>query len=284
MRWGRQLNEAGLNLRFPIFESHRLNDGPQAQMLAEQRRTHILLELHRTGEARTRQLAASFDVSEVTIRSDLALLASRNQLIKTHGGAVPVPTDSPTAAFEQRVQRNSDAKRRIARAAAGLITDNQSVVFDSGSTLLQLAMQMPPVENVVVATNAMNIAQYLMYRPGLDVHMIGGRVYPSTVSTIVADLDAAVGGLLAHQAFVGAHSIDQAFDVVDVSEDIARTKRNLVRMARRVIVLADSSKWDIGASSKAFSLSRADLVITDDGLPAAVRSRLDEVGVEVRYV
>jgi DeoR family transcriptional regulator of aga operon len=253
-------------------------------MLAEQRRTQIMLELQRTGEARTSQLAASFRVSEVTIRSDLALLASRNQLIKTHGGAVPVQTHSPTAAFEQRVQSNSDAKRRIARAASGLITDNQSVVFDSGSTLLQLAMQMPPVENVVVATNAMNIAQYLMFRPGLDVHMIGGRVYPSTVSTIVADLEAAVGGLLAHQAFVGAHSIDQAFDVVDVSEDIARTKRNLVRMARRVIVLADSSKWDIGASSKAFSLSRVDLVITDEGLPAAVRSRLEELEVEVRYV
>ena len=253
-------------------------------MLAEQRRTQILLELQRTGEARTRHLAASFGVSEVTIRSDFALLESRNQLIKTHGGAVPVPTDTPTAAFEQRVQRNSDAKRRIARAAAGLITDNQSVVFDSGSTLLQLAMQMPPVESVVVATNAMNIAQYLMYRPGLDVHMIGGRVYPSTVSTIVADLEAAVGGLLAHQAFVGAHSIDQAFDVVDVSEDIARTKRNLVRMARRVIVLADSSKWDIGASSKAFSLSRVDLVITDEGLPGAVRSRLEKLGVEIRYV
>jgi DeoR family transcriptional regulator of aga operon len=253
-------------------------------MLAEQRRTHILLQLQRTGEARTRQLAAGFGVSEVTIRSDLALLASRNQLIKTHGGAVSVPPDSATAAFEQRMQLNFNAKRRIAQMAARLVTDNQSVIFDSGSTLLQLAMQIPPVENVVVATNAMNIAQYLMYRPGLDVHMIGGRVYPSTVSTIVSDLDASVGGLLAHQAFVGAHAIDHAFDVVDVSEDIARTKRNLVRMARRVIVLADSSKWDIGASSKAFSLSRVDLVITDDGLPAAVRSRLEELGVEVQYV
>ena len=93
-----------------------------------------------------------------------------------------------------------------------------------------------------------------------------------------------MGGLLAHQAFVGAHYIDQTFDVVDVSEDISRTKRNLVRMARRVIVLADFSKWDIGASSKAFSLSRVDLVITDDGLPAAVRSRLEKLGVEVQYV
>lgn len=252
-------------------------------MLAEHRRNQILLELQRTGETRTRQLAEGFGVSEVTIRSDLALLELRNQLIKTHGGAVAVPGGSPTAAFEDRMQRNFEAKRRIAQMAARLITDNQSVVLDSGSTLLQLAMQMAPVTNVVVATNAMNIAQYPMYRPGLDVHMIGGRVFPSTVSTIVPDQDASMGGLLAHQAFVGAHAIDSSFDVVDLTEDIARTKRNLVRMARRVTVLADSSKWDIGGSSKAFSLSRVDLVITDSGLPDAIRGRLESLGTEVRY-
>jgi DeoR family transcriptional regulator, aga operon transcriptional repressor len=60
--------------------------------------------------------------------------------------------------------------------------------------------------------------------------------------------------------------------------------RNLVRMARRIILVADSSKWDIGASSKAFSVSRVDMVITDSDMPQAVRSRLDKLGVEVRYV
>jgi DeoR family transcriptional regulator of aga operon len=253
-------------------------------MLAEQRRHQIMLELRRSGQARTVQLAADFGVSEVTIRSDLEILDAKKQLIKIHGGAIALPVDSPGAAFEERMHRNFDAKRRIAQMAARLIIDNQSVVFDSGSTLLQLAMQMPPVSNVVVATTAMNIAQHLMDRPGLDVHMIGGRVFPSTVSTIVADFDKAVGGLVAHQAFVGAHAIDPAFDVVDVNEDIARTKRNLVRMARRVILLADSSKWDIGASSKAFSVSRVDMVITDSDLPHGVRTRLEKLGVEVRYV
>ena len=253
-------------------------------MLAEQRRHQILLDLQRTGEARTRQLADMFGVSEVTIRSDLAVLESRNLLIKIHGGAIPVAADAPAAAFEERMQRNLDAKRRIAQVAARLIADNQSVVLDGGSTLLQLAMQMPPVDKVVVATNAMNIAQYLMNRPGLDVHMIGGRVYPGTVTTIVSDPNASAGGLLAHQAFVGAHAIDPAFDVVDVSEDVARAKRNLVRMARHVTLLADSSKWDIGASSKSFSLSSIDLVITDSGLPQAIRDRLARQGVEVRYV
>ena len=253
-------------------------------MLAEQRRHQIMLELQRVGQARTRQLADSFGVSEVTIRSDLDILDAKKQLIKTHGGAIALPADSPAAAFEERMHRNFEAKRRIAQMAARLITDDQSVLFDSGSTLLQVAMQMPPVKNVVVATTAMNIAQHLMYRPGLDVYMIGGRVFPSTVSTIVSDFDKAVGGLVAHQVFVSAHAIDSSFDVVDVSEDIARTKRNLVRMARRVILVADSSKWDIGASSKAFSLSRVDLIITDTGMPYPIRHRLEKLGVEVRYV
>jgi len=253
-------------------------------MLAEQRRQQIVLLLQRCGQARTHQLADEFGVSEVTIRSDLGLLDERKRLIKTHGGAIALPINSPAAEFEERMHRNFDAKRRIAQMAARQITDNQSLVFDSGSTLLQLAMQMPPVTNVVVATTAMNIAQHLMYRPGLDVHMIGGRVFPTTVSTIVSDSDKAVGGFAAHQAFVSAHAIDHSLDVVDVSEDIARTKRNLVRMARRVILVADSSKWDIGATSKAFSVSRVDLIITDSDMPHSIRARLEKLGAEVRYV
>ena len=247
-------------------------------MLADQRRHDIMLKLQRTGQARTRELAQIFGVSEVTIRSDLDILSAKKKLIKTHGGAVALPADSAVAAFEERMSHNFDAKRRIAQMAAHEIGDNQSVVFDGGSTLLQVAMQMRSVQNVVVATTAMNIAQHIMVRPGLDVHMIGGRVFPGTVSTIVSDTGKAVGGLLAHQAFLGAHAIDQAFDVVD-----ARTKRIFVRTARRVILVADSSKWDIDASSKAFSLSRVDLIITDNAMPHPIRVRLRKLGVEVRY-
>ncbi|MGO7426959.1 DeoR family transcriptional regulator, partial [Rhizobium ruizarguesonis] len=107
-------------------------------MLAEQRRQQIMLELQRVGQARTRQLAEFFEVSEVTIRSDLEIMDAKKQLIKTHGGAIALPSDSPAAAFEERMQRNFDAKRRIAQMAARQIIDNQSIVFDSGSTLLQV--------------------------------------------------------------------------------------------------------------------------------------------------
>jgi DeoR family transcriptional regulator of aga operon len=179
---------------------------------------------------------------------------------------------------------NYEAKQRIAQFAAKLIVDDQSIVLDSGSTLLQLALQMPPVTNLVVATPAMNIAQQLMVRPGIDVHMIGGRVNVATVSTIGSDIEQGVNGFFAHQAFVSAHAIDKALDIVDCSHDVARTKRNLVRLARRVILLADSSKWNTDASSKAFPMSTVNVVVTDDMMPQDVRRQLEAYDLEVHYV
>src|SRR5438445_6994526 len=258
--------------------------GKARAMLSEQRRQSILSEVQRSGQVRTKDLSDGFGVSEVTVRSDLEILDRKGLLTKTRGGAVTRTTDSTTAAFARRMQTNLDAKKRIARAAVELFEDNQSVIFDGGSTLMQVAMLLPPLSNVVVAATAMNIVQHLMHRPGLDVHMIGGRVYPETVSTLITDADSALGGLVAHQVFVGAHAIDSSLDVVDVNEDVARTKRNLVRMARRVVLLADSSKWGVSGTSKAFSLAGVDVVITDDGLPGPIRSQLDKTRAKVMYV
>lgn len=252
-------------------------------MFAEQRRQKILTLLHSSGTLRTRDLASRFGVSEVTIRSDLELLDGKRALQKTHGGAVPVSLQTLEADFGHRMLRNADAKRRIGQLAAHEFHDNQTVVFDSGSTMMQLAMHLPPFKNLVVATPAMNIAQFLMNRSGLDVHMIGGRVSPETVSTLLTNATSTLDGLVAHQVFMGAHAIDSSFDIVDQNEDVARSKRNLVQMARRVILVADSSKWNVSGTSKAFPLSRVDLVITDSGLAVAVRKQLERQKIQVLF-
>lgn len=252
-------------------------------MLAEQRRHQIMQLIERNGQVRTQQVSAEFGVSEVTIRSDFEFLERKGQLNRIHGGALVLAQNSSSAKFDERMRSNLEAKKRIAQAAAKLITDNQSVVFDSGSTLLQLAMHMPTFSNVIVSTTGMNIAQHLMNRDGLDVHMIGGRVFPNTDSTIISDINGASSGMIAHQVFVSAHAIDASFDIVDVNEDIARSKRSLVRMARRVILLVDSSKWEIEASSIAFPLSRVDMVVTDNLMPDRIKRRLNKLKIEVKY-
>ncbi|WP_424929139.1 DeoR/GlpR family DNA-binding transcription regulator [Amaricoccus tamworthensis] len=250
-------------------------------MFAEERRQQIVDLLRSAGQVRTRELSERFGVSEVTIRTDLDNLDDRELLKKTHGGAIALPQSAPDAAFDRRMQSNADAKHRIGRMAAQQLVNSQSVIFDSGSTTMHIAMHMPQLRHVMVATPAMNIAQMLMDRPGLDVHMLGGRVDASTVSTLVGPQQ--MDGLLAHQVFMAAHAIDSSFDIVDQSEDVARSKRNLMQMARRVVLVVDSTKWDVGGPSKAFPLSRVDLVITDSGLPAPIRKRLRDRNIDVLF-
>lgn len=183
-------------------------------MLTELRRTQILKEIQKSGTETTRALAIEFQVSEVTIRADLDKLASRRQIERIHGGAMALTVESPVAVFQERMEINFHAKRRIARVATELIEDNQTLVFDGGSTLMQLALQMPPVSNMVIATNAMNIAQQLMNRTGIEVHMVGGKVDMQTVSTMGGFGGEGFENFVAHKVFVSAHQIDDALDVV----------------------------------------------------------------------
>ena len=250
-------------------------------MLTERRRTQILQTIQNSGTVRTKDLALKFQVSEVTIRADLDELAARKQVERTHGGAMALNVDSPSAAFQTRMSKNSDAKQRIARAAAKLIGDNQTVVFDGGSTMMYLALQMPPVTNLVVATNSMNVAQQLMNRPGIELYMVGGKVDVATVSTTGGFGEGSFENFVAHKVFVGAHHIDSSLDVVDIVPDVAVTKRRLVDLGRQVILLADSSKWNTDGPVKAFPMSSVDIVIVDKNISKSVLEKLRQTSVEV---
>ena len=252
-------------------------------MLTEQRRTQILREIQMSGIETTRALAVKFQVSEVTIRADLDVLADRRQLERVHGGAKAPTVESPAALFHERMEVNFQAKRRIARAAAELIEDNQTLVFDGGSTMMQLALHMPPASNIVIATNSMNIAQQLMSRTGMEVHMVGGKVDMQTVSTMGGFGGKDFEDFVAHKVFVSAHHIDDAFDVVDIVSDVALTKRRMMQLGRQVILLVDSSKWNKSGPVKAFPLSSVDIVITDSDMPASIRKKLYDASIEVIY-
>ncbi len=262
-----------------------MNDAaPGSRALTIERRQAILNELQLAGRVRAGALAGTLGVSEVTIRTDLEALHKAGQLTRVRGGAVPATPQHPDAFFEERMRRNLHAKLRIARHAAGMVQDEQSIVLDAGSTMLQLALHLPPMRSLVVATPALNIAQHLMHRSGVDVHVIGGRVNTSTASTIGSDLEQARDGFVAHQVFMSAHAIDGAFDVVDPSHDVARTKRNLVKLGRRVVLLVDSSKWFVEGPSKAFSLEQVTIVVSDHQMPDRARKHLEGQGVDVRCV
>jgi len=250
-------------------------------MLVEERRNQILAQAYAQGFVRTSALVQQFDVSDVTLRSDLQELERRGRLTRTRGGAMTVHHDFAKSTFDARLMRNKDAKQRIALAASEMLSSNQTVIFDAGTTVLALAHHIPPVTGLTVLTPGLNIAQHLLSTDGVDVVMIGGPVDADTVSTVWPTTMPGEPGLAAHTAFIGAHSIDADLDLVDVSIAAALAKRRLVEAGRRVVLLADATKWGAAAAAKVVNLSAIDVVITDDGLAEGLRQAIKVAGAEL---
>ena len=250
-------------------------------ILAEERRVQILEQLHAQGYVRTGELQQQFDVSDVTLRSDLQELERRGRLVRTRGGAVLSMTDVRTAPFDSRLMVNRNAKQRIAVRAAQLIRSDTTVIFDAGTTTLALAHHLPPVTGLTVLTPALNTAQQLLLVDDTEVVVLGGPVDRYGISTVwpVAQPGEDEGGV--HTTFLGCHGIDADFDIVDHSMAIAAAKRRLIRAGRRVVLLADSSKFGVSGPTKVGPLNLIDVLITDADLPSGIAHEVRAAGVEL---
>lgn len=135
--------------------------GGAPQLLAEPRRMRILEWLQEEGSARVRDLSSAFGVSEATIRQDLERLEADGNITREHGGAylksIPQQVQSMTL---QHVQ-NMDKKHAIGMAAAALVSDNDTLIIDSGTTTTQFAENLKSRQDLNIITNALNIALIL---------------------------------------------------------------------------------------------------------------------------
>jgi DeoR/GlpR family transcriptional regulator of sugar metabolism len=245
-------------------------------VLASQRRHRIAEELERSGAVRVAELAAAFGVSEMTVRRDLERLQEAGALTKVHGGAVPVGLSAEEPGFDTKLSRATAEKIAIAQAAISLVSPGSSVALSAGTTTWSLARLLPSVPGVTVLTNSLTAAAELHRRdPALPLVLSGGTPTPS--DALVGPIaDSAIRSLYVDVLFLGVHGIDPdaGFTTPNLAE--AQTNRTLIANARRVVVVADSSKWRTIGLARIAPLDAADLVVTDDGLDDDGRSQLGE--------
>lgn len=245
-------------------------------MLASQRRRLIDEELRRSGEVRVADLAASLDVSEMTVRRDLEVLQEAGVLVKVHGGAVPVGRSAEEPGFDAKLARATAEKDAIARAALDVVRPGSSVALSGGTTTWSLARLLGTVKGVTVVTNSLSAAAEL-YRnnPPTPVVLSGGVRTPSD-ALVGPVADAAIRSLYVDVLFLGVHGMDPEAGYTTPNLAEAETNRTLVAQARRVVVLADSSKWRTVGLCRIGALDSATMVITDDGLVGEARRHLGE--------
>lgn len=250
-------------------------------MYARERQRRILDELSRTGRVTVTELAAQFEVTTETIRRDLDQLAERDLLVRVHGGAVPRRAAEVEPDLTSRRVTNVDVKRRIALAAAALLpSDPQAaVLLDAGSTTAELLPHLSGRRGPVI-TNAPAIAQGALVHTDLAVHVLPGRVRPTTEAAVGSSTVQALHPLHPEVAFLGCNGVDaEGFMTPDPDE--AAVKTAMVRSAGQRVVLADSTKIGARHLVTFAALTDVDVLVTDAALPADLHQRLIDSGIEV---
>ncbi|MFF7384917.1 DeoR family transcriptional regulator [Streptomyces griseoluteus] len=253
-------------------------------LLAEQRRALIVDEVRRRGGVRVNELTRQLGVSDMTVRRDLDALARQGVLEKVHGGAVPVVEASThEPGFEAKSGLEPTAKEEIARAAAGLVAPGSAIALSGGTTTYTLARQLLEVPDLTVVTNSVRVADVFHTaqrtsgrRPGAATVVLTGGVRTPSDSLVGPVADRAIAALHFDLLFLGVHGISAEAGLSTPNLAEAETNRQLVRSARRVVVVADHTKWGTVGLSSFAALDDVDTLVTDGGLPAEARAEISE--------
>ncbi len=246
-------------------------------MLTEQRKRHILDVLTRDGRIVAKSLSAGLGLSEDTIRRDLRELAAEGLLLRVHGGALPA---SPTvASLESRRHMSTAAKQRLGRAAARLIEPGMSVIVDGGTTHLELVRSLPPGLTATIITHSPLIAAALEYHGGVEVILIGGRLFRHSMVALGAAAMEAIARLSADLFFLGVTGVHAAEGLSTGDHEEAHVKRALMRRAAETIVLATTEKLGAVSPHAVATLTEIGGLIVERDAPAAIVDSLRTQGI-----
>jgi DeoR/GlpR family transcriptional regulator of sugar metabolism len=248
----------------------------QVDLFAEERQ-ELLLQLLRThGKVRVEDASTLFGVSLDTIRRDLNRLVRAGIAIRTHGGAL-IRTKPAQILAEDKTA--SDPKSTIGKTAARLVKENSLVLFDSGSTSLEVAKNVPVDLAFIAVTNNLAVAETLARRPGTTVVIASGRILRNSMSIVGADVLRFLRSVHADLCFLGACSIGLEFGVGAIEADELPIKQQMVESSAKVIALAAKEKFSAAAAFSVCPLSSVDSIITDQNPPQSLLDRYQAIQV-----
>lgn len=234
-------------------------------MIPAKRRALVLEQIQLQGVAAISELSELLKTSSSTIRRDLDYLTQQGYLERTHGGAsvrpLTRPTFEPHAEIASHVARS--AKVTIGTAAANKIKPQQSVIFDSSSTVLEAARALVRRRIPITAvTNDLATAAELSKNSEINLVVVGGTLRPHSMTLTGDPGTSFLAGLHVDIAFLGAHSLVGGA-LSETSVDVASIKRLSARAAEHRMVLADVSKFAAPAFCRVIGLEEINTLIVD---------------------
>jgi DeoR family transcriptional regulator of aga operon len=247
------------------------------------RRLAILAHLEEEGEVRVTELSESLGVSPVTIRNDLRQLERKNMLLRARGGAMKftAPYVGYDYSLSDKQKKNLLEKKKIAKSAAGLIEEGNTIILDSGSTTFELAKNLERFETLTVITNAVNVANYLSGMKNINVIVPGGILRQNSLSLVGIMAERGFRNYFCDKLFLGVDAFDINHGLSTPNGDEAQMNLVMIGVSRKIIVVADSTKFQKRAFAFIAGINKINTVVTDGGISGEDKSKLENMGIEV---
>lgn len=248
------------------------------------RRENIKELLRSTGFVNVQEIAGQFGVTAETVRRDLEALERDGLVRRIHGGAVSTQPLIDESAYTLRQQYHTTEKQAIARTAADLIQDGDTVLIAPGTTTLMIARQLRARERLNVITNSLPVAMELADCPGVRVSCLGGHLCGEDYSTVGVTAMQNLELFNANKLIIGIGAISLQHGLTDYRMDESALLRFFVQKADCVIGIADHSKFGVTAMYNICPAERLTHLITDSGTPEELYTPFMQLGVQVHVV
>ncbi len=249
-----------------------MNFNPRQRRLLEQVRAQVAISVE--------DLARQLNVTPQTVRRDIKQMEEAKLLMRYHGG-VCLPSSVENIDYSQRQSMNSDAKHRIAAAVAARVPPACSLLINIGTTTEEVARSLTHHPDLHVVTNNLNVAAILADNPTCEVIVAGGVVRNrdrGIVGEVTVDF---IRQFKVDIGVIGISSIEPDGTLRDFDPREVKVAQAIIEQSRAVWLVADQDKFGRQALVRVAHLAQVDVLFTDAPPPAAMRSLLEEAGVEV---
>src|SRR5215204_2739863 len=254
--------------------------------LPEQRQQRIALRVRERGSVTIVGLEKELGISAATARRDLTMLERQGKVKRTHGGAVPPGLTQHEDSFQQRLGEAVEAKKRLARVAATLLEDDETVFIDSSTTAFYAARRiLASVSGFTCLTNLVPVMDLFSTADPSGASMVGlGGIFRALTLSFVGPCTIhTIESYMADRAFLSVKGITSEGYLTDINPLEAEVKKEMIRHAERPVLLVDSRKFEQRGFSVIAHVSEVSLVMTADARQSHVEA-LEDLGVDVQSV
>jgi DeoR family transcriptional regulator of aga operon len=252
----------------------------------EERRSKILNLLHTEGRVQVEQLVEAFGVSEVSIRKDLAVLEERKLLVRVKGGAIVLHQtgDFDDLSISSKQRLHAREKQLIGKYAAALIHDGDRIIFDSGTTTMEVAKNLDGFNNLTVITNALDIAITLNNYNRFSVIVLGGTMRAVSHSTVGMISESALKNIFCDKLFLGVDSVSIKDGISTPSLEEASLNQAMIGAAKEVIAVFDSSKFGRRTFAHIAPLDKITAIVTDNHISPELKEYIEKSHIALHIV